>query len=69
MDNQEIRKEASTLCYQIARNIETLLNGMNENEGAFVVDSDEKTIVWEHDMHDHISKYMKLGLSLEKPKP
>ena len=61
----ERRKEASIACFQIARNIEALLNYMNEHESDFVVDNDEKAILFEEDFHEHISKYMKLGKSFE----
>ena len=64
----ENRKNASTAAYRIAREIENLLNFMNQNKADFVV-SDEEAVIFEDDMHLHISQYMRLGKSFEKEKP
>lgn len=65
----DIRKQGGILAYQVARDIENLLNFMNANEDEFVVSTDEDAVIFEEDMHLHIGNYMKLGKSLEGPKP
>ena len=68
MTEQELRQKAATDAFRIARDIESLLKFLNENEGSFVV-ADGNEMIMEHEFHEHIAQYMRLGLSCENPKP
>ena len=68
MKEEELRVAASEHAWRISRDIESLLQFFNDNEDSFTV-SRENTVKNEHEFHEDIAKYMKLGLSFENLKP
>ena len=72
MKDQDMRKSAADLAADLAasisRDIEILLNFMNENEQHFVVSKDNRVIT-EYEFREHIAKYMRLCESFASPKP